>query len=51
MDNLPTVQVRQAIQHALGNLPQNLLSSAASKLLDFLVDTVQTSALAKFHRD
>lgn len=51
MDDLPAVQVGQAVQHALCNLSKDLLSSSASKLLDFLVDTVQASALAELHCD
>ena len=49
MDDLPAVQVGQAIQHALGNFSENLFSSPSSELLDFLVDTVQASTLAELH--
>lgn len=49
MDDFPTVQVCQAIQYPFGNLSKDLLSSPASKLPDFPVNTVQASALAELH--
>lgn len=51
MDDLPAVQVGQPVEHALRDLSKDLLSSAPSQLLDFLVDTVQASALTKLHCD
>ena len=51
MDDFPAVQVSQTIQYAVGNLGEDLLARSATKFLDFLVDTIQTSTLAKLHGD
>lgn len=51
MDDFPAVQVSQTIQHAVSNLGEDLLARSATKFLDFLVDTIKTSTLAKLHGD
>lgn len=40
VDDFPAVQVRQAVEHAVGNFAENLLSGPAAKFLDFFVNTV-----------
>lgn len=51
MNDLPAVQIGQAVKHALCDLSKDFLSRAPSQLLDFLVDTVQASALTELHCD
>lgn len=51
VDDLATVEVGEAVQHTLGNFPEDLLSSPTTKFLDFLVNAVKTSAFAEFHSD
>jgi hypothetical protein len=40
MNNLSAVEIGQTVQDAFGDLAEDLLSSATSKFLDFLVDAV-----------
>ena len=51
MDNLATMQIGETIEHTVGNFSQHFFSGAPSKLLDFLVDTVETTAFAELHSD
>jgi len=51
VDDLFAVQIRQAVQHTLGHLPQHLLASTTAKLLHFLVDAVERPSLAELHGD
>lgn len=40
MNDLSAVQIRQAIQHPLGDLPEDLFPCSAAELLDFFVDAI-----------
>lgn len=51
MNDLPAVEVGQPVEHALCDFPKDFLSRAPAQLLDFLVDTVQASALTELHCD
>lgn len=49
VNDLPAVEVGQSVKHALCNFAKDLLSSSSSKLLDLLVDTVETATFAELH--
>ena len=51
VDDLLGVEVRQAMEHALGNLPQDLLASSTAEPLDLSVNAVQRPTLAELHGD
>ena len=51
VDDLLGVEVRQAVEHALGDLPQDLLAGSTAETLDLLVDAVQRPTLAELHGD
>ena len=51
MDDLPAVEIRQSVQHALRDLAQHLLAGPTAELFDLLVDTVQATTFAELHRN
>ena len=51
MDNLPAMQIRQSIQHALCDFSEDFFASAAPEFFDFAIDAVEGAAFAEFHCD
>lgn len=51
VDNLPSAEVSQPLQHAPGNLSKNLFAGTSAELFDFAVYAVETATLAEFHCD
>lgn len=49
VDDLPAMKICQPVQNTLCYLAQDFLSRPSAELLDFLVYTVETAALAKLH--
>lgn len=49
VNNLPSTQVRQSLQHPLRNLPKHFFSSSTFQFLYLPVDAVQAPTLTKLH--
>ena len=49
MNNLSTMKIGQSIHDTLSHLAQDFLARAAPQFAHFLVNAVQTSALAELH--
>jgi hypothetical protein len=51
VNDLPTVQIRQAMKYTFSDFSQDFLARASAEFLDFAVYTVKRTTFAEFHGD